>query len=449
MTTPASMLGEPVDLLALDTSKPRPWTVGAQRITRPGLRTIRFGPRGSGKLLAELILAVQVCDAGGSVLYADWENGPRRTAGRLAAILADRPAATRQAVRDRLDYRPSPRLSKLPPDAVAEWAALFAGRDLAVIDSTARALAQLGLDENAAADFAQFMAEFIDPIAAQGTAVDLLDNTGWADADRTRGSSAKLDMCELAYRVASTDIAPDHAGTITLERVRSRDGDEARQLVAAVGAGTYSELHPPETSERQAAKLAAILAYVEAHPGATTGEIAKGVKIRKAECGSHLAILEAVGTGTGTVTQRESESRDRRGVPHTRNGWYPASQSQLAAVPQNGTSTDPRYPAASRGPPVPSPKAGTGTTPGANNGANNDSDAAWLASLPEAERTGIENLIAAFPGAELLPPAPPCPDPLRCDHRHRHANGPWTCAANHPGHPEPVTLTADQARGAT
>ncbi|MFI4977445.1 MAG: hypothetical protein ACHQC8_02015 [Solirubrobacterales bacterium] len=32
----AAMLGQPVDLLAIDTSKPRPWTPGAQRITRPG-----------------------------------------------------------------------------------------------------------------------------------------------------------------------------------------------------------------------------------------------------------------------------------------------------------------------------------------------------------------------------------------------------------------------------
>ena len=48
----AAMLGHAVDLLALDTSEPRPWTPGARRITRPGLRSIWFGARGSGKSLA-------------------------------------------------------------------------------------------------------------------------------------------------------------------------------------------------------------------------------------------------------------------------------------------------------------------------------------------------------------------------------------------------------------
>jgi AAA domain len=360
----ARMLGDPVDLLTLDTSKPRPWTRGARGITRPGLRTIRFGARGSGKSIAELILAVQVCEAGGSVLYADWENGARRTAERLAAILADRPPATRAAVAERFDYRPNPRLGRLASTtAIDEWAALFAGRDLAVIDSTARALAQLGLDENAAADFARFMSSYVDPIASQGVAVDLLDNTGWAESDRTRGSSAKLDMCELAYRVTSTDIAPDRHGTITLDRVRSRDGDETRQLVTHVGDGTYTPLHPPPVSERQAAIVEAILSYVEQNPGSTTEEVAKGIGIRKTECRSQLADLETPRTGSGTVSQRPSQTRDRRGTPHTRNGWYLASQSQLATVPQPRTDTDRQYTADTGGPGPTTLKSGTGTPP--------------------------------------------------------------------------------------
>lgn len=370
----AAMLGEPVDLLSIDTSKPRPWTRGARRMTRPGLRRILFGARGSGKSLAELILAVQVCDAGGRVAYLDWENGPRRTAGRLGAILCDREPSTRAAVRERFDYRPNPRLGPLgSAEAIDAWAALFAGHDLAVIDSTARALAQLGLDENAAADFARFMSSYIDPIAAQGVAVDLADNTGWAESDRTRGSSAKLDMCELAYRVTSTDIAPDRAGTITLDRVRSRDGDEARQLVAHVGAGHYSEVHPPEMNERQAAVVEAILAHLEEHPGATTEELAKGIGKRPSEVRTVTTDLE----GAGTVTQRPSVKTDRRGVPHTRKGWFPASQSQLVAVPQPRTDTDGDSPGRSERPSPPTPKGGRGL-----NGASQEA----IDSLPATAR---------------------------------------------------------------
>jgi hypothetical protein len=337
----AAMLGEPVDLLSIDTSQPRPWTRGAKRITRPGLRSIWFGARGSGKSIEALILSVQVIEAGGSVLYADFENGARRQAERLEAILLDRPAATRDAVRERLDYRPTPRLGKLAnAQAVEEWAALFAGRDLAVIDSTARALAQLGLDENSTPDFGRFMVGYIDPPAERGTAITLLDNTGWAEADRSRGASGKWDMVELVYKVTSTDFAPDKAGTITLDRTRTRDGDEARQLVAHVGQGSYSEVHQPELSERQAAVIAALLSYIEEHPGSTTDEVAKGIGIRKQECRSQLADLETPGTGSGTVSQCPSQVRDRRGTPHTRKGWYLTSQSQTVAFPENGTGRD-------------------------------------------------------------------------------------------------------------
>ena len=385
MSAPTSMLGAPVDLLAIDTSKPRPWTRGARQITRPGLRSIWFGARGSGKSIAALILAVQVIEAGGSVLYADFENGARRQAERLAAILLDRPAETRDAVRERLDYRPDPRLDKLTdPDAITAWAALFAGRDLAIIDSTARALGQLDLDENSTPEFARFMVGHIDPPAAQGTAMVLLDNTGWAEAERSRGASGKWDMVELVYKVTGTDFALDKAGTITLDRMRSRDGDEAHQLVTHVGAGNYSDLHRPEQSERQAAVTEGILAYLEDHPGSTTEEVAKGVGIRKADCRSQLGTLDGSGTDSGTVVTRPSQTRDRRGRTHTRHGWYLASQSQLTAVPDNGTSTDRHNPAVTGGPTVPRLLDGTGTAPGTQNGHRDQAD---IDALPATRRT--------------------------------------------------------------
>ena len=339
-TAVARMLGEQVDLLSIDTSTPRPWTPGAKHIMRPGLRSIWFGSRGAGKSIAALIVATQVIEAGGSVVYCDWENGPRRQAERLEAILEDRPPALRPLIGGQLDYRPTVRLGKLDDTTVADWAALFAGRDLAILDSATRALGQLGLDENAAGDFATFMTRYVDPIAEQGTAVLLLDNTGHEEQNRTRGSSAKLDLCELAYKVTSQDIAPDRAGTITLERVRTRDGDEARQLAAHVGDGSYSTVHPPELSERQAAVVEAILSYVEQHPGSTTEEVAKGIGKRASECRSQLADLETPGTGTGTgaechtparagISHRRAKQQPSRSIGRTRTGTAP----RLVAVP--------------------------------------------------------------------------------------------------------------------
>ncbi len=293
---------------------------------------------------------MQVIDAGGSATYLDFENGPLRQAERLAAILADRPAKTRTAVGKRLDYRTNPRLGKLSDADVSEWAALFKGRDLAVIDSTARALGQLGLDENSTPDFGTFTVCHVDPIAEQGVAVTLLDNTGWSEAERSRGASGKWDMVELVYKVTGTDFAPDRAGTISFERKRSRDGDEARQLVAHVGDGSYSKIHRPEQGERQAAVADAILAHLENHPGAIAEEVGRGIGKRKSECRSHLTALE----DAGTVAQRPSQTRDQRGVAHTRNGWYLASQSQLATVPQSRTDTDRHTAGRSEGPSPPS-----------------------------------------------------------------------------------------------
>lgn len=384
----AAMLGQPVDLLSIDTTAPRPWTPGAARVTRPGLRSIWFGARGSGKSIVALILSVQVIEAGGSVLYLDWENGARRQAERLEAILLERPASTRTAVAERLDYRPNPRLGKLAnAQAVDEWAAQFTGHDLAVIDSTARALGQLGLDENSTPDFARFMVAHIDPPAQHGTAMVLLDNTGWSELDRSRGASGKWDMVELVYKVTSTDFAPDKAGTITLDRARSRDGDEARQLAAHVGDSTYTDLHRPEQSERQAAIIETLLAHIEQEPGSTTTEIAKAVGLRRVECASQLADLETPGTGTGTVTQCPSQRRDSRGVPHTRKGWYLASQSQLVTVPDNGTGTDKHSTADSGCPGLPSLKDGTGTTTAQQNGHHGWTDDDLQALVDSTQET--------------------------------------------------------------
>jgi hypothetical protein len=353
-----AMLGQTVDLLSIDTSEPRPWTCGARRIMRPGLRSIWFGARGSGKSLAALLLGVQVIEAGGSVIYCDLENGPRRQADRLQAILADRPAATRAAIIDRLDYRPRIRLGPLTsPAAVSEWAALFTGRDLAIIDSTARALGQLGLSEDSTPEYGRFMVQHIDPPAEQGTAFLLLDNTGWAETDRSRGASGKWDMCELVYKITGSDFTPEKAGTITLDQVRSRDGEEAPQLVAHVGEGTYSELHEPEVGEREAALHESLVEYVGEHPGESTEAIAKGLHLRLARVRDGLAILE----GTGTAIRQPSRAPDGNGRARTRKGWYLTQPSQLAAVPQLGTDTDGYNDAAIPVPPSPSLKTGRGT----------------------------------------------------------------------------------------
>jgi hypothetical protein len=329
-----SILGEPVDLTAVDTSDPRPWTRGAHRIVRPGNKVVWFSPRGVGKSLAAKLLAVQIIEEGGSVIYVDLENGARRMAERLDAILTDRDPELRTAISERLDYRPHARIiAPLDPDL---WLPSFAGRDLAVIDSMARALGHLGLDENSNADVARFMVEAIDPIAAQGTAVLLLDNVGHDEANRTRGGSAKLDLTELAYKVTADSIAPDKHGTIRLERVRTRDGDEAIHLEVEAGDGTYGRLGSALPGENVRQLDRELTQYVQDHPGQTTEEVAKGIGKRKGDVRSRLVVLE----DAGTVHRAQSPNRDRAGRRTTRTTWNPTPQGQTCSVPPFRTEQD-------------------------------------------------------------------------------------------------------------
>jgi hypothetical protein len=43
---------------------------------------------------------------------------------------------------------------------------------------------------------------------------------------------------------------------------------------------------------------------------------------------------------------------------------------------------------------------------------------------------------------DLLEPL--CPDPRRCEHRHRHASGPWTCEFNHSRDGERLRVVPDR-----
>ena len=244
------LLGTRVDLTAIDASEPRPWLPGAEHILRPGIRATWFAPRGAGKSLAALMLAVQVIEAGGSALYIDAENGERRMAERLDAILADRPPLLRDVVAARLDYRPRPRLRRLDAAARGEWAEAAAGYALAIFDPTARMLSQLDYDENAPGDFTAFVEAVIDPLAERGVAVLLLDNVGHDAQGRPRGTSSKLDLTELAYRVTSDGIGPDRCGTIRLERTRTRDGDEAASLEVKAGGEEYGRIGPSKAQRR-------------------------------------------------------------------------------------------------------------------------------------------------------------------------------------------------------
>jgi AAA domain len=332
---PVGLLGERVDLTAIDVRQAPPWTPGAELLFRPEMRSIWFAPRGQGKSLAAFIVAVQVIEAGGRVVYVDLENGARRQAGRLAAILADRPASTRLAIPERLRYYPQPRFAALTSESArAAWRTQFAGADLVIVDSIARALAMLGLDEDRAADFTTFMVGHIDPIAAQGSAVLLLDNTGHEEKKRTRGSSAKLDLVEVVYKLTSTNISPKQHGTIKLERTRTRDGEEAETLTCGAGAGVYTELR--SAPSRADVDASALLDHITTAPGSSVDQIATDLKRRPSNVRSELRSLAEAGSAIADTCHRTG----RDGRRYSYKGWFPAPHGDASTDPTPGTVTD-------------------------------------------------------------------------------------------------------------
>jgi AAA domain len=294
-----------VDLGDVD-PKPLAWSPGAEGLLRPTVRTTWFGSRGEGKSLAALVLAEQVTAAGGRVLYVDLENGRRRTAGRVRTILADRETAREGLFWESFAYTDIFRWGELHDEGKrGEWAKYVATRDVLVIDSLARTLGQLGLDENSNRDVTGFMTEYVDPAATSGAAVLILDNTGHTEAGRTRGASTKLDLTESAYKVTGGgSCRVDRRGQIVLEKVRGRDGDEWERAVLGAGGGEYTGIEQREGEKRTArdvVKADVLDLLMEDHlqtgRGMKAADIARGIEKETTDATVSRALKDLVKEG--------------------------------------------------------------------------------------------------------------------------------------------------------
>ncbi|HXP37478.1 MAG TPA: AAA family ATPase [Solirubrobacteraceae bacterium] len=248
------------DLLAIDTSKPIEWVKGAERIIRSRERQSWIASQGEGKTQAAIHLAVQVCAAGGRVIYVDVENDPTEMASRFQSVVASLGAES--DVRERFSYLPDLNFKTIhgSTDHMALWAQALIVSDLLVIDSLARVLAMCGYDENSNPDFADFMGTYIDPIAKHGggAAILMLDNVGH-EGSHARGAINKAALVEAVYRVSGgKDVKPDKHGLLSLKLERSRSGLVADYVRAEAGDGHYGPLEaqdgsPPKSGAGEAA----------------------------------------------------------------------------------------------------------------------------------------------------------------------------------------------------
>ncbi|HTZ87896.1 MAG TPA: AAA family ATPase, partial [Solirubrobacteraceae bacterium] len=232
------------DLLSLDTSRPTEWVPGAERIVRARERQMWAARQGEGKTQAALHLAVQVCEAGGRVMYIDVENDATEMAARIQAISAS--LAADEAVAERLSYLPDLSLKAMHEHAglMSVWAQSLISSDLLIVDSITRVLSMCGYDENSNTDYAEWMRTYIDPIAKHGggVAVLLLDNMG-RSGDHARGAINKEALVEAVYHVSGgKKVSPTEHGLLSLRLDRSRSGRIAKYVTAESGGESFGPL---------------------------------------------------------------------------------------------------------------------------------------------------------------------------------------------------------------
>jgi hypothetical protein len=287
---PAILAAARVDLIALigEGMPERSWVRGADGLIPQAKRLHIAAPAKSGKSLAiGTITALEIIAAGGSVAVLDRENGPDEYARRLEAVLDARAAddVLRVAVSERLHYCAWPVLS-LAWAGDPAWPEALAGIDVVIFDGTRTHTAPLGLNEDSSDDFSRFTSSLIDPLARAGIATVLLDNTGLEDKHRPRGTTSKVDLCDLALSLkASKPFSSKRAGEIMLTCERSRideiaQGDSWRMRI---GAGTYGgwECNARNTSSssgpRPEERMREISAVIEQSPGISSKGIREAV----------------------------------------------------------------------------------------------------------------------------------------------------------------------------
>ncbi len=307
------------ELLDEDTTSPIAWVPGCERIIRRGERQSWIAGYGEGKTMAAIMLAAQVCQDGGHVVYLDVENDPREMAERLKPVVASFGDC---GTRERLAYRTTAD-AFTDPERAAELVAALATADLLIVDSLTRVLAAADIDENVNSEVAKFTADIVDVIAQEhDTATIILDNTG-KDADRgARGAVSKAALVEAVYSVTGgKDIAEDRHGTLTLKLTRSRSGKLAKVVTAGAGGGDYSRLtvqegEPGTGGDERLVSDRVVLATMAAAPGCsshgvTASRFAPTAKVSPATAKRRLAALVTAGMAEVTTGGRLAANAEK------------------------------------------------------------------------------------------------------------------------------------------
>jgi hypothetical protein len=235
----------------------REYVRGARGLLAKAKRYHVTAERKTGKSVSiTVVMAVHIVAAGGTVAVLDRENGADEYARRLETVLDARDAdsAFRQRVKQHLRYYAWPSMD-LRWREDPSYPAAFGEADVVIFDSTRSHTAPLGLRENESDDFAMFTAALIDPLMRAGMTTIMLDNTGHEEQGRARGTSAKEDLCDVAFTMRTLKrFSTSEAGRLELRCVASRLGEIGGVWEMELGAGHYGTwkqigARPPEARD--------------------------------------------------------------------------------------------------------------------------------------------------------------------------------------------------------
>lgn len=245
-----------VDLVNYVVPAEPPYLPGLERMMERGARALCAAPAKAGKSVAWLVAAVDIVLAGGTVVILDRENGATEYARRLADITAARgcTAADLAALSSRLRYHAWPVLKLSDKATIAD---AFAGADLVIFDSSRKHTSALGLAEDKSDDYAKFTDAMLDPLARAGIATLVLDNTGWEEKGRPRGSTAKVDLVDVVLILEKVrEFDRRHQGLLRLRIRDGRSGSLGGPWEMTIGGGAFGHWKP-KTQEEAAVRAAA------------------------------------------------------------------------------------------------------------------------------------------------------------------------------------------------
>jgi hypothetical protein len=302
----------------------------------------------SGKGYIQLAEAARLINAGSSVLYLDFEDGPASIIGRLLAL-----GASPEAIVDRFTY-----VRPCDPFTQAAFAPLLEGPAyaFAVIDGVSEAYALLGLDAYSNLDAAKFLSIIPRPLADRGAAVAQIDHVVKSKEARGRyalGAGHKLAGVAVAYSVeVITAPSRQTAGQIKIKVEKDRHGHvrgHAENGVIAIahitpdanGERVSVTLEPPEHTQadtgafRPTVLMERVSAFLEQEPGSSRSAVRRSVTGKASWVDIALDTLVTEGN-----VERRQDGQSHRHFSvrqyHETDDPVPPSQSRPDPVPDRG-----------------------------------------------------------------------------------------------------------------